>query len=301
VGSEAAWAQMLEPSVLANGHRSPYALGLMRHDYRGVEVIHHAGGVAGGNSDMLTVPAYRLDIALMTNGLPVAMRDLTPKIVDLLLADQLGPEVPKATLARFQHLAGTRYRGRSGLMIGFGADGERLGMSVMDNPPFEALRVVGDELQLGFENGAHSHLSLRVVDLAPQADGLAPATLEIRDAGRAEQLVRLPETPPPASAAGAALLGHWVCHDLAATAEIAVEGDALMLRLRGDYSALRSLRLTPFADGVFAVGEPEMPMLRLVLSRDDEGGARATRFCLNGLRTRHLAFVRVAEAQGNIA
>jgi len=301
VGSAAAWAQMLEPAVLANGHHSPYALGLMRNGYRGVEVIHHAGGVAGGNSDMLTVPAHQLDIALMTNGLPAAMRELTPKIIDLLLADQLEPEAPKAELARFPHLAGVRYRGRSGLVIGFGAAGDRLGLSVMDNPPLEPLRLAGDELQLGFETGAHSHLSLRVADLAPQADGQAPATLAIRDAGRAEPLVRLPETPPPPLSAGAALIGHWVGHDLAATAEIAAEGDALVLHLRGDYSARRALRLAPLADGVFAVGEPDMPMLRLVLSRDDdEGGPHATRFCLDGLRTRRLAFVRAAgDDQGN--
>lgn len=299
VGSEAAWAQMLEPSVLVNGHRSPYAMGLMRHGYRGAEVIHHAGGVAGGNSDMLTVPAHQLDIVLMTNGLPVGMRDLTPKIIDLLLADQLGPEEPKAELKHFQHLVGTRYRGRSGLVIGFGAAGDRLGLSVMENPPFAPLPLVGDELQLRFETGAHSHLCLRAADLAPQADGQAPATLEIRDAGRAEHLVRLPETPPPALVAGAALMGHWVSHDLAATAEIAAEGDALVLRLRGDYSAHRTLRLTPLADGVFAVGEPDMPMLRLVLSRDNEGGPQGRRFFLNGLRTRHLAFVRAAGNEGH--
>ncbi len=299
VGSEATWAQMLEPSVLANGHRSPYALGLMRHDYRGVEVIHHAGAVAGGNSDMLTAPAHQLDIVMMTNGLPVALRDFTPKIIDLLLADQLGPEQPLAELARFQHLVGTRYRGRSGLTIGFGAAGDRLGLSVMDNPPLQPLRVVGDELQLGFETGAHSHLCLRTVDLAPQADGRAPAVLEIRDAGRAEQLVRLHPSPLPAGAAGAALIGRWICHDLAATAEIAAEGDALVLRLRGDYSAQRPLCLEPLAEGVFGVSDPALPMLRLVLSREDESGPRATRLCLNGLRTRNLAFVRAVEDDRN--
>lgn len=296
VGSDATWAQMLAPSVLANGHRSPYTMGLMRHGYRGVEVIHHAGGVAGGNSDMLTVPAHQLDIVMMTNGLPVAMRDLTPKIVDLLLADQLGPEEPKAEIARFQHLLGARYRGRSGLMIGFGAVGECLGLSVMDNPPLQPLRMVGGELQLGFETGAHSQLCLHAADLAPQADGKAPATLEIRDAGRAEQLIRLPSSPPIALEAGAALLGHWVSPDLAATAEIAAEGYGLVLRLRGEYSAQRVLPLTPLDDGVFGVGEPHLPMLRLVLSRDDESGPCATRFFLNGLRTRHLAFVRATEA-----
>jgi hypothetical protein len=223
------------------------------------------------------------------------MRDLTPKIIDLLLADQLGPEEPKAEIARFQHLAGARYRGRSGLMIGFGAAGDWLGLSVMDNPPLQPLRVVGGELQLGFETGAHSHLCLHAADLAPQTDGQAPASVEIRDAGRAEQLMRLPSSPPLALEAGAALLGHWVCPDLAATAEIAAEGNGLVLRLRGEYSAQRVLPLTPLDQGIFGVGEPGLPMLRMVLSRDDEGGPCATRFCLNGLRTRHLAFVRATD------
>ena len=111
--------------------------------------------------------------------------------------------------------------------------------------------------------------------------------------------MRLPESPPYAPVAGSALIGHWVSHDLAATAEIAVEGDALVLRLRGDYSAQRSLRLSPFAEGVFGVDEPDMPMLRLVLSRDDEDRPLARRFFLDGPRTRHLAFVRAAGDEGN--
>ena len=95
-----------------------------------------------------------------------------------------------------------------------------------------------------------------------------------------------------ASAAGAALLGRWVCHDLAAAAQISVDGEAMVLRLRGDYGPERPLHLTPWADGVFGVSDPALPMLRLVLTRDDEGGPRASRFCLDSLRSRHLAFVR---------
>ena len=47
------------------------------------------------------------------------------------------------------------------------------------------------------------------------------------------------------------------------------------------------------------VSDPALPMLRLVLSREDESGPRATRLCLNGLRTRHLAFVRAVEDDRN--
>jgi len=293
VGSQAAWRQMLEPTVLADGTRSTYGLGLNRFAHRGLEVIEHAGGVAGGNSQMLTVPAHALDIALMTNGLPVAMRDLAPRIVDILLAEHLGPPEPLAALAPFQHLVGARYHGRSGLTIAFGAVGDTLGLSFLDNPPFAPLIDEGDKLRL--LSLTTCNLTLQAAELAARPDGQPPATLELRDSCHVERLVRLPPTAPAPEAAGAALLGPWVCHDLQATAEVALEGGALILWLRGDYSARRRLSLTPMSDTAFGVAAPGLLMGgRWVLTRDDDGGPRATRLTLNGPRTRHLSFERPA-------
>jgi D-aminopeptidase len=297
VGSEAAWQQMLEPTVLADGTRSAYGLGLVRRPYRGLEVIEHAGGVAGGNSQMLTVPAHALDIALMSNGLPVAMRDLAPRIIDILLADHLGPEPARPDLARFHHLVGARYHGRSGRTIAFGAAGNHLGLSFMDNPPFMPLRDEGEHLRLRFEDTATCDLRLRTAELAALVGGEPPATIELRDTGYIETLVRLPATAPAPEVAGATLLGHWICHDLQATAEIALEGDALVLWLRGDYSARRRLSLTPISDAVFGVADLGLPMPgHWVLTLDDVGGRHATRLSLNGPRTRHLSFERSANA-----
>lgn len=293
VGSEAAWRQMLEPTMLPDGTASTYGLGLMRRHYRGLEMIEHAGGVAGGNSQMLTVPAHALDVVLMTNGLPVGMRDLAPKIVDILLAEHLGPEIAQAELVRFQHLVGSRYVGPSGRSIAFGAVDANLGLSFMDAPPFEALRVEGAHLRLPFEDTAICDLWLRSADLAPQADGEPPATLELRDAGHVETLVRLPSSAPTPEVAGAGLLGAWICHDLQAAAEITLESGALTLWLRGDYSARRRLSLTPFSSMVFGVADLSHPMGgRWMLTRDDDGASRCARFTLNGPRTRHLAFER---------
>jgi CubicO group peptidase (beta-lactamase class C family) len=296
VGSEAAWRQLLEPTDLADGTRSPYGLGLVRREYRGLEVIEHAGGVAGGNSQMLTVPAHALDIVLMSNGLLASMRDLAPRIIDILLVDHLGPEAARASLANFQHLVGARYHGPSGRTISFGAVGDHLGLSFLDNPPFAPLRDEGEHLRLRFEDTATCDLWLRVAELAAQADGQPPATIELRDAGHLERLVRLPVTAPAPEAAGAPLRGPWVCHDLPATAEIVIEGEALVLWLRGDYSARRRLCLTPLSDKVFGVADPGLPMGgRWVLTRDDDGGTHATRFTLDGPRTRHLSFERPAD------
>eukprot|EP01034_Spumella_vulgaris_P044516 gene44516-55381_t len=87
VGSESSWAQMLALARLNNGVEVPYALGLMRHLYRGVEVVHHAGGVIGGTCQMLTVPSHALDIVIMTNGAPVNAMDLSKRVVDIMLGE----------------------------------------------------------------------------------------------------------------------------------------------------------------------------------------------------------------------
>ncbi|MFM7705498.1 MAG: serine hydrolase domain-containing protein, partial [Rubrivivax sp.] len=170
VGSEAAWAQMLAPTVLADGSHSPYGLGLVRHSYRGLEFIEHPGGVPGGNNQMLTVPAHALDIVLMTNGLPLSMRDMATRIVEILLAEHLSPPEPKAVLARYPHLVGARYHGPSGRTLEFGAAGAPgaadasdapLGLSFMASPPFMPLRDEGDALRLRYQNTTTCDLTLR--------------------------------------------------------------------------------------------------------------------------------------------
>ena len=292
VGSQASWRQMLEPAVLANGLRSVYGLGLYRHPYRGVEVIHHAGGVMGGNSQMLTVPSHALDITLMANGLPLSMQDMARKIIDVLLPEHLGPAERKADLARFRHLVGTRYHGRSGMTIGFGELPDQLGLCFMDNPPMPLLRDEGEQLRTGFEDAALGPLVLRTADLAAGADGQAPASIELGDAGNTERLVRLPEVPPPTATAGRPLVGRWVSHDLGVTAVIGFEGEELVFTLRGEFSAARRFRITAYSEAAFGVTDTETGLIRLMLTRDEDDPARAARFCIDGIRARHLAFVR---------
>lgn len=296
VGSEASWQQMLTPVVLANGLRSVYGLGLYRHDYRGVEVIHHAGAVMGGSSQMLTVPAHQLDIVLMANGLPLSMQDTARKIVDILLAGHLGPEEVKAGVERFRHLVGTKYHGRSGMTIGFGELPDQLGLCFMDNPPMPLLRDEGERLRTGFEDAALGPLVLSTAELAADADGQPPASIELSDAGNVERLFRLPATPPPTTTAGAALVGRWFSNDLGATAAIDFEGEDLILTLRGDYSGARRYRITAYSDIAFGIADAEIGAVRLMLTRDDNGGFR-----IDGIRARHLAFVREPGSGGATA
>lgn len=82
VGSSETWGRMTEPQRLNSGHSTNYGLGLMRETYRGAEVIHHAGGVIGGNSQMIRVPAAGLDITIAVNRTDVSAVALALKVID---------------------------------------------------------------------------------------------------------------------------------------------------------------------------------------------------------------------------
>lgn len=292
VGSAASWQQMLTPAVLNNGLVNPYALGLMRHDYRGLEVIHHPGGVTGGASQMLTVPSQALDIIVISNGAPCSPRELALRIVDTMLGeDLLGPADVHATAARFAPMLGRRYCGRdTGLLFGFAeVSGGALGLCLMNGPPV-ALRDEGAQLRQAFEDMAMGPFVLPTAQLATQ--DAAPAQLQMIEAGRSEVFDLLPDTPPPLAEAGAPLLGRYRSADLDAEARISFEGEQLQLQIRAAYGGNR-VGLRPFSAEVFACQELDTPQGRsAVLRVEKKSAGRVTGLRLDTPRTRQLAFVR---------
>jgi CubicO group peptidase (beta-lactamase class C family) len=85
IGTAETWAALTTPQTLANGTSTGYGLGLMMGHYRGVETLSHSGGVLGGNSQMLKVPAAGLDIAVMVNRHDVYACALANEILDACL------------------------------------------------------------------------------------------------------------------------------------------------------------------------------------------------------------------------
>ncbi|MFK0378686.1 serine hydrolase domain-containing protein [Pandoraea sp. NPDC090278] len=88
VGSRATWEAMFSSPTFSSGLRSDYMMGLKRTQYRGCELIHHAGGVVGGTCQMLSVPEYGVDIVLLSNGALPAPGALSLRMLDILLADR---------------------------------------------------------------------------------------------------------------------------------------------------------------------------------------------------------------------
>jgi D-aminopeptidase len=289
VGSEDTWAQMQTPVTLNNGTLVPYALGLMVHGYRGVRVVHHAGGVIGGSAQMLTVPGHELDIIIMSNGAPVSAVELAYKVVDAMLADQgLGTPEERISSERFKSVLGKRYYSpATGFLAGFGDANGKLGICLMNHPPIP-LRDEGETLRLGFEDIAMGPFTVRTAAIADQAE--APRTIEMTESGHVMRMELLPESAP--ADALEPLAGRYRAHDLDADATVLQEDGKWRLRVFGRY-ALNELLLEPLSNDVAALTHPAQPQLRAALSIDRRNGAIAG-FRIDSGRTRGMRFERTA-------
>ncbi len=286
VGSARTWAQMLAPARLGNGMLTTYALGLMVERWRGIDVLHHGGTVFGGNCQMLTVPAHALDIILISNGVRVNLAELANKVIEAVLGEEAfsqPPETP-ASSADFAALVGAVYASPSGdMVVGFGDADGKLGLVVHNSPPVP-MREESGALVLDFNRTVTGPYRVAI----PASD-----TLQFEDAGTLHGLKRLAAAPPLAQA-GRALVGRYRAADLGADATIDFDGDALLVRIAGQFGP-SVLNLKACSDDVFCwnyLGEYAALGGTLCVERDGEA-VRALR--LNTLRTRHMRFERIGD------
>jgi len=244
VGSAASWAQMIELPPLSTGVRLPYALGLMRHDYRGIEVIHHAGAVLGATSQMITVPGHALDIMIMANGAAVSTVGLGFHIIDALLGDVLGAPAEPVPAADHAAVLGQRYRAaETGAVLGFETAGGKLALGWFGSRGLPLRREGGNAL-LACEDIALNPVTVALDQLAGDN---APDTITISDGGHLLRCERLPDTPPTGAALASALAGRYHVPDLATDAHIALEADGdLLMRLQGEHGRC-AYRLQPLS------------------------------------------------------
>ncbi|HTD07049.1 serine hydrolase domain-containing protein [Undibacterium sp.] len=292
VGSAASWAQMLAPTTLSSGTVLPYGFGLMRHLYRGVEVIHHSGAVIGGSSQMLTVPEHGLDIIIIANGATVSPVARAYQVIDALLADEL-PEPPeeRAPLTAFPALLGQRYHAAAtGHVIGFADVAGKLGLSWL-NYTAAPLRQREGALWLSTLDLAISPLEIDVSEIDPE---LAPDTIALREGGQLRHFTRLPDTAPSAAVLAPQLCGDYRAPDLDATASITLQGERLALSVQGKHGS-NLLYLQALSDDVMAVTSADSLLSALggggILNIERRAG-RVVGLRLDSLRTRHLHLLR---------
>jgi CubicO group peptidase (beta-lactamase class C family) len=298
IGTAESWRELVTKTTMNHGLVSHYGLGLWRHDFRGLEIVHHGGAVVGGACMMMTVPAHALDVILITNGALLHPNRTAEKLVSAVLHDKVsGPETPPAPAAKnYKHLLGTQYASERGLVIGFGEAGDKLGITINGSPPTPLLRDEADELRMNFEDIAAGPLVLGKSDLKASADGKAPKVLPFSECGHLLRLKRLPAKPPKAAALAPSLVGRYCSNDLDTDARISFSGGKLTMHFRGGYGNLH-LSLEPLSDAVLLATEAlmpaAMPKLSMVLARQD-GALQG--FRVNGPRCRDLWFERLENA-----
>ncbi|OXI90019.1 serine hydrolase [Burkholderia sp. AU31652] len=295
VGNADTWRQMLALPAFSSGLRSQYSLGLTQSTYRGVELIQHSGGVVGGTCQMLVSVAHGLDVVLLSNGALDAPLELSKRVVDIVLADELDGDGPPVAARAADHAARLgRYRSaRSGAVY---ALEDHEGALVLAGPlcPRRSMTLYdsADELNdVQVEASGDGLLALRWGSSCTPND---LSSLRIVHCGHVDTFARVGEAPAMTPDLVAAMSGVFASHDADAHAIIRLDNEALILRLHGAVGRC-DYRLTPLAHDAFElvpIDPVNITTGMLTLTRDATRGD-VTGFRVDTPRTRHLAFTRV--------
>ncbi|HLI66245.1 MAG TPA: serine hydrolase domain-containing protein [Caulobacteraceae bacterium] len=283
-GSPASWAELTALPPFPDGSPGTYGLGLLIDSYRGLKTLHHSGGVTGGSSQMLTLPDEGLDIIIMANGARAAEPPrLAQQVVDIILADRVGPEVPKVKPEEYPALVADWWSPDTGMIYSLtGRDGV-LYLSPAKMPGgLPVVRKADGSLALPAGGNGET-----VIEPA-----LKDGRLLVTFGGETLEHVRL--TPDEADQTAFALVakGRYVSTDADTIAAIEEDEDGLTLSLSDGLGRTQApLRvLSPLV--AYSRPAPPMNVFRTTISLAVEGG-RATGFQLNTTRTRYLEFRRL--------
>jgi D-aminopeptidase len=289
VGSARSWEQMLGKPRYGSGAQGDYCLGLLREDWRGIEIVHHAGGTIGGNSQMLTVPAHELDLILLCNRNDASAPAMANRIVETLLGDALQPA---NTPTPRPGLLGRWYAPESHRLIGLletplpGSPEPVLAMSVQGQTLGPVLERDGQWIMTCSPHGP--------IAITLPADE-RPPLLQGSD-GLAETWQRLPDVAPAAEALAGELAGRYRDAELGTELEIVLLDGVLHIDLLPSSGHSR-LRLTPYSMDVcgFVLESNAFATYPLTgsLAIEREDG-RVTGLWLNTARTRNLRLLPCA-------
>jgi hypothetical protein len=281
-GSAPTWAALTELPVYADGSLGVYGLGLIVNEYRGLRTVQHSGGVMGGTSQMLTLPDDGLDVIVMANG----GRDANPvrlaeQVVDIVLADRVGPEIPTIPVEDFTPMLGDWWSPKTGMIY-----------SLLDEKGV---------LKLGIAKALGGSPLVRAEDgrLISPAGGIGEIALEpvgerlrIRFGGETADYEHLVENAADQAAFAAVAEGSYRSPDAGATATIEAQDDRLALRVSNGFGEVRSVLEAMGPTLAMAKPRSSAPGFQAAISLIVEEGAPVG-FRLDTPRTRNLEFRRV--------
>ncbi len=161
VGGERLLDDMHTQAVLNNGDTLDYALGISITEYRGIEVVQHGGAFVGFRAQLMRFPTERTSVICLCNLSATNPTRLSRGVIDVLLADRLGPRgeqtaqggrqsenepaaVPTPTTSELRQFAGSYYAPELDAIYEIEFDGTSLSVSV-GNDIDGTLEFLGDD------------------------------------------------------------------------------------------------------------------------------------------------------------
>lgn len=285
-GSAESWRQLSELPTDLDGGPGHYALGLICGEYRGLRIVHHAGAVSGGGCQMLTLPDHGVDIVIITNVSPGPNPSLlAEKVMDIVVADHLGPRPAKVLTADHPQLLGCWLSEETGLTYSFVKEADELKLAVCGLPVSLKLeergsgRLVAPPISLG-------EIS---VDMAGLDQGDA---IDIAFGGVTSTYRKVAKLPRPRPAFIALVQGRYHSPDGDAVAWVRAEDDRIWVRFSGSSGSI-DVELEQLNEAVGATATMRDDAVHFsVLTFHGEAGM-ADGFRLNSMRTRGLSFERI--------
>ena len=262
-GSADTWRALVEPPMYPDASAGPYALGMMIGSYRGAPIVHHAGGVIGGSSQMIYFPDHGLDIVIFANGAVGANPTvLAEKVADIVLAGQLSTPTKSTDTSAYVDLVGDWWSDETGMVY-----------ELKDEAGELKLVICGAPAGLPLEPTSGSLVRMSVGSLADMTldlgGALSTGVLFVKFGAKTDAYRKLSPAPSAGGAFAQRAAGRYRSDDADCVAELRVEGGEAQLWVGDRYGSSTS-DLTVLSE-------------RVALVRKNVGGLPHTAaICFNG-------------------
>ncbi|WP_300379784.1 serine hydrolase [Henriciella sp.] len=161
---------LLAPNVSRAVGPSDYRYGVIEQDWRGVRLVHHAGGMPGANSILAMLPDEGIDVAILFNR-PASAMTYAFDVLEIILGDRLEATSDTPLTEDFEDLLGTYWAPESGFMFALCDLGGQLGLSFFGDSAFPLESWHGDPDALPFwADAGASQIRFRQNDVSGALD-----------------------------------------------------------------------------------------------------------------------------------
>lgn len=282
-GSKESWNELFTPHPSEYPEFGTYGLGVRMFTYRGVRAFGHTGGVIGGSCDLLCMPDVGLDINLLVNGAPGVTAELTRRVVDIVLAERIGPPDPVLQATDHKPWLGHWWSARTGMVYSLVDDEGILKLQICTQP-FELALMPTPDGAVVLPEASLGETVFHVEDLQNRD------VLRIDFGGATDSYTRLTDSAIEQRRFAAKVAGVYFCEDATATAEMSRTDAGLKIVIRDGWGYTEG-PVSPLGADVASMGPLSQTYWCAITLR--RTGEDVSGFVLNSARTRNLEFKRV--------